>query len=63
MSMTRVIHGKPKRKSDQTKPKQEPLTLVEAEREFGRVARAFAAYIEKHLGQTSILLAELGEKA
>ena len=43
--------------------KQEPLTLVEAEREFGKVLRAFDAYLEKtkHLGQNAVLVAEIGE--
>ena len=39
------------------KPKQTtPLTLVEAEREFTKVGRAFNAYLEKtkHLGKISI---------
>ncbi len=30
-----------------TEPKQEALTLIEAEREFGKVARAFEAYVAK----------------
>lgn len=45
------------------KPKQTtPLTLVEAEREFTKVGRAFNAYLEKtkHLGKVPILLAEFG---
>ena len=45
------------------KPKQEqPLTLVEAEREFTKVGRVFNAYLEKtkHLKQHAILIAEFG---
>jgi hypothetical protein len=43
--------------------KQEPLTHIEAEREFAKVGRAFNAYIEKtkHLGMVAILLAEFGD--
>ncbi len=42
------------------KPK---LTLVEAGHEFGKVARAFDAYVEKtaHLGLNTVLVAEIGE--
>jgi hypothetical protein len=45
------------------KPKQEPLTLVEAEREFGKVARTFDAYVEKteHLGLNIALVANIGD--
>jgi len=45
------------------KPKQTPLTLVEAEHEFGKVARAFDAYVEKtaHLGLNIALVANIGE--
>jgi hypothetical protein len=45
------------------KSKQEPLTLIEAEREFQKVARAFDAYVAKtkHLGKVAILLAEFGD--
>ena len=44
------------------KPKQTPLTLVEAEREFGKVGRVFNTYLEKtkHLGQAAILIADFG---
>jgi hypothetical protein len=44
------------------KPKQEPLTLVEAEREFAKVGRVFNAYLAKtkHLKQHAILIAEFG---
>jgi len=47
------------------KPKQEPLTLIEAEREFGKVARAFNDYVAKtkHLGQNAVLVAEIGDNA
>jgi hypothetical protein len=45
------------------KPKQEPLTIIEARNEFAKVERAFNAYIEKtkHLGKVAILLAEFGD--
>ena len=51
------------RKMKNMESKQTPLTLVEAEHEFGKVARAFGTYVEKtkHLGQNAVLVAEIGE--
>ena len=45
------------------KPKQEPLTLVEAEHEFDKVLRAFNDYVSKtkHLKGNAVLVAEIGE--
>jgi hypothetical protein len=45
------------------KPKSEPLTLVEAEHEFQKVARTFDGYVEKtkHLGLNIPLVANIGE--